>query len=625
MRRLRPLALLALAAAARPAAAQQTPPAEDYHHEYAALIAQRGRVPDARRLHRLFEVNWRYRMHEFPEFATYVGYPGQNARWTDRSPEAIARRKRELEEPLRVLRSIDRSRLSAADRLNYDLFRRGLELAREGARFKDEYLPVNQLGGAQQDLAQVLALAPARSVADYEDMLARLRAVPTVVDQEIALMRRGVEEGVTPPRVVLRDVPDQVRNQIVDDPLASPLLRPFGRFPVAVAEADRDRLRREAARIYTERVRPAFERLLRYLTGEYIPRARESVGLGALPDGAAWYAYRVRRYTTTDLDPERIHQLGLAEVKRIRAALDSVIASTGFPGSFPDFTRFLRTDPRFFFTDSAALLQASRDLAKRIDPELIKLFGKLPRLPYGVVPVPAYAAKSQTTAYYEPGSLKAGRPGNYFVNWYDLKSRPKWEMEALTLHEAVPGHHLQLALADELEGIPDFRKYADYTAFVEGWGLYAESLGPELGLYTDPYAKFGQLTYEMWRAIRLVLDTGIHAKGWTRDQAMRFFRENSAKTEHDIEVEVDRYIVWPGQALAYKLGELKFKELRAYAAKELGPGFDLRAFHDRVLGQGPLPLDVLDAETRRWVEAGKAAVSHRPSSTRRPLSAAGPQ
>lgn len=610
MRRLRPLVLLALVSAPPPAAAQR--PAEDYHREYAALIAQRGRVPDARRLHRLFEVNWRYRMREFPEFATYVGYPGQNARWTDRSPEAIARRKRELEEPLRVLRSIDRARLGPADRLNYDLFRRGLELAREGARFKDEYLPINQLGGAQQDLAQVLAIAPNRSVADYEDMLARLRAVPAVVDQEIALMRRGVEEGITPPRVVLRDVPDQVRNQIVDDPLASPLLRPFGRFPAAVAEADRDRLRGEAARIYAEAVRPAFERLLRYLTDEYIPRARESVGMGALPDGAAWYAYRVRRYTTTDLDPERIHQLGLAEVKRIRGAMDSLIASTGFKGSFADFTRFLRTDPRFFFTDSAALIQATRDLAKRIDPELIKLFGKLPRLPYGVTPVPAYAAKSQTTAYYEPGSLKAGRPGTYFVNWYDLESRPKWEMEALTLHEAVPGHHLQLALADELEGVPDFRKYADYTAFVEGWGLYAESLGPELGLYTDPYAKFGQLTYEMWRAIRLVLDTGIHAKGWTRDQAIAFFRENSAKTDHDIEVEVDRYIVWPGQALAYKLGELEFKELRAYATTELGSRFDLRAFHDRVLGQGPLPLDVLDAETRRWVRERKVAVGRQP-------------
>jgi uncharacterized protein (DUF885 family) len=285
--------------------------------------------------------------------------------------------------------------------------------------------------------------------------------------------------------------------------------------------------------------------------------------------------------------------------------MDSVIASVGFRGSFADFVHFLRTDPQFFHPDSATLIQSTRELMKRVDPELIRVFGTLPRTPYGVVPVPAYAAKSQTTAYYEPGSYKAGRPGNYFVNWYDLKSRPKWEMEALSLHEAVPGHHLQLALADELEGVPEFRKYNYITAFVEGWGLYSESLGPELGMYRDPYSKFGQLTYEMWRAVRLVIDTGIHALGWSREQAIDYFEANAAKTEHDIEVEVDRYIVNPGQALAYKIGELKFKELRAYAAAELGDRFDVRAFHDQVLGSGALPMEVLDRETRAWVAARK--------------------
>jgi prolyl oligopeptidase len=312
-------------------------------------------------------------------------------------------------------------------------------------------------------------------------------------------------------------------------------------------------------------------------------------------------------FTTTDLTPRQIHELGLSEVRRIRAQMDSVIAAVKFRGSFADFLRFLRTDPRFFFTDSASLIRSTRELMKRVDPELVRMFGKLPRTPYGVVPVPAYAAKSQTTAYYEPGSYKAGRPGNYFVNWYDLKSRPKWEMEALSLHEAVPGHHLQIALADELEDVPEFRKYGYITAYIEGWGLYAESLGPELGLYRDPYSKFGQLTYEMWRAVRLVVDTGIHAFGWTREQAIDFFRDNAARTEHDIEVEVDRYIVWPGQALAYKIGELKLKELRAHAATGLGDRFDLRAFHDAVLGSGPLPLEVLEREIRSWVAAQKRA------------------
>ncbi len=287
--------------------------------------------------------------------------------------------------------------------------------------------------------------------------------------------------------------------------------------------------------------------------------------------------------------------------------MDSLIAETGFKGSFADFCQFLRTDPRFFYDKPEDLLTGYRDIAKRIDPELIKLFGKLPRLPYGVVAVPAYSEKSQTTAYYEEGSLAAGRPGYFNANTYDLKSRPKWEMEALTSHEAVPGHHLQIAIAQELEGVPEWRKHDDYTAFVEGWGLYSESLGTEMGLYKDPYSKFGQLTYEIWRAIRLVVDTGMHTMGWTRQQAIDYFKANSAKAEHDIEVEVDRYIVWPGQALAYKIGELKIKEMRAYAEKELGAKFDIRAFHDHILGNGAVPLDLLEKNVMTWVAEVKSA------------------
>jgi len=425
--------------------------------------------------------------------------------------------------------------------------------------------------------------------------------VPALVDQAIVLLGKGLEAGITPPRVTLRDVPDQIRGLTPEDPMASPLLQPFAQFPASVPAAERERLTRAARDAYTQRVAPAYRKLYDYVAGTYVPKARESIGMRELPDGAAWYAYRVRQFTTTSLSPDQIHALGLREVKRIRALMDSVIAATGFKGSFADFARFLRTDPQFFYDDSASLVRAYRDIAKRADPGLIKLFGRLPRLPYGVTTVPSFMAKSQTTAYYQGGSLQAGRPGYFFVNTYDLKSRPKWEMEALSLHEAVPGHHLQIALAQELDGLPEFRRYGGYTAFVEGWGLYAEGLGPELGMYQDPYSKFGQLTYEMWRAVRLVLDTGIHAMGWTREQALQFFKDNAPKAEQDITVEVDRYIAWPGQALAYKIGQLKFRELRDSTAAALGARFDIRAYHDEALRNGALPLDLLEQDVREWI------------------------
>jgi uncharacterized protein (DUF885 family) len=323
--------------------------------------------------------------------------------------------------------------------------------------------------------------------------------------------------------------------------------------------------------------------------------------MSALPDGEAWYAYNVRQQTTTELTPEEIHAIGLAEVERIRGEMVAIMARTGFEGDLPAFFEFLRTDPQFFFTDKAELLAAYRDIAKRADPQLIKVFGQLPRTPYGVEPVPSYAEQSQTTAYYMPGSMEAGRPGTFYANTYALDTRPKWEMEALTLHEGVPGHHFQIAIQQELEDMAWFRRFGGYTAYIEGWGLYSESLGVEMGFYTDPYSKFGQLTYEMWRAIRLVVDTGMHALGWTRQQAIDYFKANTGKSEHDIVVEVDRYIVVPGQALAYKIGELKIKELRARAQQRLGEGFDLRAFHDHLLGQGSLPLTVLEQRMDDWI------------------------
>ncbi len=558
------------------------------------------------RLRDLLKLHWDYTMLESPEFATSVGYPGQNDRWSDISMEVIERRKRELNAPLYVIRSIHRDKLSALDQLNFDLFQRNQEMAIEGTRFKGDYLQLSQLDGIQQDAARMLEISPRASVKDYENILARLNTLPRLIDQTLVLLNKGLESGITPPRITLRDVPQQVKNQMEDDPKKNSLLKPFLEFPAEIPESERERLRKEAATALKEKVIPAFGKLHEFLVLKYLPGAREGIAISDLPDGKAWYAYNVRAVTTTRMSPREIHELGLSEVKRIRAEMDKVIAQSGFKGSFDEFLMFLRKDPQFYYTSAEELLRGYRDIAKRVDPELAKLFGKLPRLPYGVVPIPSYAEKSQTTAYYQQGSPEVGRAGNFFANTYALNTRPKWEMEALTLHEAVPGHHLQISLSQEMEDAPDFRKHGGYTAFVEGWGLYSESLGTEMGFYKDPYMKFGQLTYEMWRAIRLVVDTGMHSMGWTRQQAIDYFLANASKNEHDVIVEVDRYIVWPGQALAYKIGQLKIRELRSYATRELGNKFDVRQFHDQVLGNGALPLETLETRIKSWVATKKS-------------------
>lgn len=567
----------------------------------------RSKGSDSKRLHELLKLDWDHTMTDNPEFATEVGFPGQNARWSDNSLEAIARRKRELAAPLAVIKSIRREKLNAADQLNYDLFQYATEQAIAGSRFPGELMSVNQMGGVQQDLARIFEIAPRATLKDYQDMVARLQTADRVIEETLVLLRKGLAQGLTPPRITLRDVPQQVKNQMLDDPEKNPLLAAFKSFPETVSPAEREKLRVQAGKAVKEKINPAFARLHDFLVNDYLPQARESIALTELPNGREWYAHNARVSTTTRMTPEKIHQLGLSEVKRIRAEMEKVMAATGFKGSFDAFLAFLRKDPQFYYSDKEDLLRGYRDICKRADPELARLFGKLPRLPYGVQPVPAYAEESQTTAYYQPGSPGAGRPANYFANTYALNTRPKWEMEALSLHEAVPGHHLQIALAQELADVPEFRKHGGHTAFVEGWGLYAESLGYEMGFYKDPYMKFGQLVYEMWRAIRLVVDTGMHTKGWTRQQAIDYFLANASKNEHDITVEVDRYIVWPGQALAYKIGQLKIRELRTYAEQELGDKFDVRQFHDQVLGNGSLPLETLEQRIKRWTAALKAA------------------
>ena len=559
--------------------------------------------------------DWKRWMIDYPEMATDVGFPGQNRRWTDDSPAGLEHRKRHLLESLEEIRKISREALPAKEKLNYDLYRELLETAEEGLQYGDDplpfrnvvpgnyWIPLTQMGGIQQGAAAVLATMPHRTVADYEDILGRLEALPKTVEQNLALLQDGLKRGYTPPKLMLRDVPKQIADLIPADPLASALLEPFTEFPAGFPAVEKARLTERAKNIYSSAVAPAFQKFHDYVAATYIPACRENIAATALPDGKAAYAFHVRWQTTTNLTPEQIHEIGLSEVKRIRPEMDKIIASTGFAGSVHDFTEFLRTDSRFFYEKPDDLVNGYRVIAKKIDPELAHLFGKLPRLTYGVCVIPEFKAPSQTTAYYQQGAPEAGRPGCYFVNTYNLHARPKWEMEALTSHEAVPGHHLQIALAQELEGQPEFRRHVGYSAFVEGWALYSESLGEEVGLYKDPYSKFGQLSYEMWRAVRLVVDTGMHAMGWTREQAIQFFKDNTGKTDQDITVEVDRYIVWPGQALAYKLGQLKIRELRTEAEKKLGTKFDVRKFHDAVLENGAVPLNALEAHMKGWMEA----------------------
>jgi len=570
------------------------------------LAASKGKTNEAVRLRQLFDLEWRYEMLESPEAATYNGFSGQNARWSDLSKATRDRQRAELDRPIKVLASIDRAALGTDDQLYHDLFQRQLAQAKEGLRFPDELLPVNQMGGVQQAVAQTLSIMPAGKPADFADMIARLEGSGKLVDQTLELLREGLARGITPPRITLRDVPQQVLNNLPADPQDSAVFRPFRELPTVIPATEQVALRGRALAAITNVFYPKFRELHRFLAEEYVPKSRESIAATALPDGEAWYAFRARRSTTTALTPREIHAIGQAEVKRIRAEMGKVIAQVGFKGSFAEFLQFLRTDRQFYFERGTELLAGYRDVSKRVDLQLPKLFGRLPRLPYGVLPIPSYAEKSQTTAYYQPGAASYGRPGVFYANTYALETRPKYEMEALTLHEAVPGHHLQIALAQELEGVPEFQKHAETTAFVEGWALYSERLGEEMGFFTDPYAKFGQLTYEMWRAIRLVLDTGMHSLGWSRAQAIEFFKANAAKTEHDIVVEVDRYIVWPGQALSYKLGELKIRDLRALAERELGERFDVRRFHDELLGKGALPLDVLEPRMKAWIGREKS-------------------
>jgi uncharacterized protein (DUF885 family) len=562
-------------------------------------------VEAAPNFQQLLDQEWNYQMEQNPLGASSLGDRRFNDRWPDQSLAAIAQRQDHNLQVLETLKTVDRSKLSVKDQLNYDLFKGQYTDAVEGYQYHLYLMPLTHMGGIQtrDELGNTLRFETTK---DYEDWIARMQRLPVYMDQTIALMGEGVRTRTVLPKVIMERVPAQIDKQLVATAGESPFYAPFKRFPKAISAADQSRLSAAAKLAITEQVIPSYQKFKTFFTSEYLSNCFDQVGIWQIPKGDAAYAYLIRTNTTTNKSPSEIHELGLSEVKRIRGEMQKIIDKVGFKGSYAEFLTFLRTDPRFYYKSSGELLEGYQATAKRIDPNLVKVFKTLPRTPYGVVPISDNIAPDTTTAYYLQPAPDGSRAGSYYVNLYKPEVRPKYEMMVLSLHESVPGHHLQIALAQELGDVPNFRRYGgNYTAFVEGWGLYSESLGEDMGLYDDPYTKFGQLTYEMWRAVRLVVDTGMHSLHWERQKAIDYFLENAAKQKLDVVNEIDRYIGDPGQALAYKIGELKIKSLRERAQTSLGSLYDIRAFHDVVLGSGAVPLNILERNVDDWIAQQK--------------------
>ena len=563
-----------------------------------SALAQQPAAPD---LADLLQRGWEYRLQEGPLFATSVGDHRANDRLPDVSATAQQRRLTFWQQMLGDLDRIDRDALPLAERINYDVFRRQAEAEVAQVEFGAYEMPFNADSGFHSGIATLRRQVPLQTVDDYDNYIARLRAIPEYFEQQTTNMRAGLARGMTQPREVLDGFAETASAHAVDNPEDSVFFAPFDEFPQRVSQAERERLRAEGLEAIVEAVAPAYADLAIFFEKEYLPGTRASGGASELPNGAAYYRQQIRHYTTLDLSPEEIHQIGVEEVNRIRDEMQKVIEQVGFEGSFADFLEFLRTDERFYAKTADELLKQASWLAKKADAQMPSLFGKLPRLPYGVEPVPEHIAPKYTAGRYVGSPAGSTRPGYYWVNTYALDTRPLYNLEALTLHEAVPGHHHQIALAAELEGVPPFRQHDYISAFGEGWGLYSERLGLEMGFYSDPYSNFGRLTYEMWRACRLVVDTGVHAMGWTRQQMMDFLAGNTALSRHEVETETDRYISWPAQALSYKLGEIEIRRLRSQAEDALGERFDVRQFHDVVLSQGSVPLVSLRTMVEEYI------------------------
>ena len=543
---------------------------------------------------------WDEDLKDSPIFASLLGDKRFNQDITPNDKEYYQNRISILEEKKQKLKAFDFNKLNSDNKLNYKLLNLNLDNSIEASTYPSYYMSLNQRGGVQSYYETGDRLVYS-SKTDYEDWLVRLSKYSENINNTTNNLKEGLSKGYTQPKLVTRQVITQIDNLLNNDIDSHPYLKIFlSANDEYFIDDEKNQLIDDAKELISNKIIPAYQELNEFLKNEYLPKSRDSIGLDGVPDGKKWYEYVARYHTTTTLTPDEIHEIGLSEVSRIRSEMEEIINDLKWDGDFKSFLNYLRTSPRFYYDNGEDLLNAYLIMAKKIDPLLPKIFKVFPRAPYGVIPIPDESAPFTTTAYYN-GPAK-GRPGYFYANLYKPESRPKYEIPVLTVHEAVPGHHFQISLAQELENVPTFRRYLSFTAFVEGWGLYSEELGEFMGIYEDPYDKFGQLTYDMWRAIRLVVDTGMHYKGWSRDDAINLFLENTAKSQLDIENEVDRYIAWPGQALAYKIGQLKILELRLKSEKMLGDKYDIKDFHHEILKRGSVPLDILEDYINEWIE-----------------------
>jgi len=551
---------------------------------------------------KIVATHWKHTLAANPFLAASLGDKKSANQLPSVSLENQVKRARDSAQILSKLSEINSAELSAENQTNLAILTRLLLDEAHEFKHKTYLIPISNRSGFHMHFAELYKSLPFKTAVDYRNYLDRLDKFGDYTDQHISLLAKGISTGNVLPSVVLEGYEETISAHIVKDAEKSLLYSPFLNFSDAFTDSEITQLQEQAVASIKNTVVPAYKRFYDFMHQVYIPAARGTIGASGLPDGRAFYRYRVQHFTTLKISPSEVHQVGLTEVARIKSEMLKVIDEVEFEGDFAGFLKFLRTDNRFYPTNAEDYLKETAYILKRMDGELPKLFGNLPRNPYGLKVIPAYIAPKTTTAYYQPPPASGKLAGQYFLNTYNLKSRPLYELEALSLHEAVPGHHLQIALQQELVDLPLFRKYSGFTAFVEGWALYAERLGLEVGFYQDPYSNFGRLSYEMWRACRLVVDTGIHYQGWTRKQAIDYMVENTSLSRHNIVAEVDRYIAWPGQALAYKMGELKIRELRARATQQLGAHFDIRQFHDEVLRHGAVPLPILESNIEHFIK-----------------------
>lgn len=553
----------------------------------------------------LMESEWAKIISDNPVYASSMGDLRFNRDWSDNSVSGIIQDYQHDQLVLDQLHAMDLNGLDELNRINYKLFKKQYENSVESFDYQTYLMPFSHRGGIQLE-HETVNILPLRNAGHYDDWIARLSKLEVLVDAEIEKARMGIETGTVPPRFLMQKVFEQIKLQAYVSPETSPFYRAFESMDRSIDAGEVLAIQARAKEVIKNQVIPAYLKLHQFFEDEYLAACRTSIGIKDINNGKQYYEFLARKFTTTSLTPQEIHNIGLSEVARIKAEMEEVIQEVNWQGTFKGFLDDLRSNPKFYYETSEELFEAYLATSKRIDPELVSLFKVLPSMPYGLKPIPIESAPDTTTAYYQRPAADGSRAGYYFVNLYRPEVRPKYEIEVLSVHEAVPGHHLQIALAMELD-LPNFRKYGGVTAFVEGWGLYSESLGYDLGLYQDPYSRFGQLTYDMWRAIRLVVDTGMHYFDWSRQDAINYFLDNSAKTKQDVMNEVDRYINWPGQALAYKIGQLKIQELKDRAKVELGANFDIKDFHHEVLKRGALPLDILEQYIDQWILEVKKA------------------